>query len=69
MPDYERYDDEAAVDLKTIRARTLQAREIEDELREIISRLRSRFAPWEDIAQELGVTRQAAQQRYGRYCR
>ena len=69
MDRYELYDDDATVDLKTIRARTLQARQIEDELREIVSRLRSRFVPWEAIALELGVTRQAAQQRYARACR
>jgi len=69
MPDPDRFDEAAFADLHMIRVRTADIRALEDDLRVLVIRLRGRFVPWDDIAAELGVTRQAAQQRYGKYCR
>jgi hypothetical protein len=69
MDRYELYDDDAAVELQTIGALTRQVMDCQNQIRELVVHLRSRFVPWDAIAYELVVTRQAAQQRYARLCR
>ena len=66
MPDAGKFDETAAFDLASLNIMVNQIAELEDRIAETVRRLRSRFVPWVDIAEELGVTRQAAQQRYSR---
>jgi hypothetical protein len=60
-----KFDTQAALDLATIGASVAQIAELEETITDTVRRLRARFVPWADIAEELGTTRQAAQQRYG----
>lgn len=68
MPDYSRFDDAASADLQRVGDLVRQQMALQNEVRNLVVKLRGRFVPWEDIAVELVVTRQAAQQRYGRLC-
>lgn len=43
----------------------LRRDQIDADMRAEVSRLRAEGVPWQTIADALGVTRQAAQQRYG----
>jgi hypothetical protein len=69
MDEYEWYDDDTATDLQNIDRNVEAIRIMEAIIRETVIRLRSRSVPWLAIANELRVTRQAAQQRYGRSAR
>jgi hypothetical protein len=66
MPDYEKFDTQAALDLQSLNAWVNEIAELEDKIAEQVRALRARFVPWQDIADELGMTRQGAQQRYTR---
>lgn len=66
MPDYEKFDTQATLDLQSLNAWTNEIQEIEDKIAQMVQQLRARFVPWQDIAEELGLTRQGAQQRYSR---
>jgi hypothetical protein len=69
MPIPGKFDEEAFRDLHALRVFRAQQMDLENSIRALVVKLRSRFVPWEDIALELDVTRQAAQQRYARSCR
>jgi len=66
MPDYEKFDAQATLDLQSLNAWVNEIQELEDRITERVHQLRARFVPWQDIAEELGLTRQGAQQRYSR---
>jgi hypothetical protein len=55
----------AAGDIEAITAMAATARHIDTAIRDAITGLRANGYSWADIAQRLGVTRQAAQQRWG----
>jgi len=65
MPSYEKFDNQTALDLGSLNANVNRIQEIEDTIADTVRRLREQFVPWADIAEELGTSRQAAQQRYG----
>ena len=56
----------AAGDIEAISDMTSIAAELDDAIREAVTGLRAAGYSWADIAARLGVTRQAAQQRWGR---
>jgi hypothetical protein len=56
----------AAGDIDAISDMTSIAAELDDAITEAVTGLRSAGYSWADIAARLGVTRQAAQQRWGR---
>jgi predicted ArsR family transcriptional regulator len=43
-----------------------QARHVDQKLRALVAQARSEGASWEQIGQALGITKQAAQQRFGK---
>jgi ribosomal protein S20 len=55
----------AAGDIEAITYMAATAREIDTAIRDAITGLRATGYSWADIALRLGVTRQAAQQRWG----
>jgi hypothetical protein len=55
----------AAGDIEAITLMAHTAREIDTAMRDAISGLRATGYSWADVALRLGVTRQAAQQRWG----
>jgi len=55
----------ASGDIEAITYMAVTAREIDIAIRDAITGLRATGYSWADIAQRLGVTRQAAQQRWG----
>jgi len=55
----------AAGDIDAIGDLAAAARELDDALRNAVTGLRSKGYSWAEIAARLGVTRQAAQQRWG----
>jgi hypothetical protein len=69
MPTVGKFDEEAFADLHALRVFRQQQKDLENSIRALVVKLRGRFVPWEDIASELAITRQAAQQRYARACR
>jgi hypothetical protein len=56
----------AAGDIDAITDMTSIAAELDDAITEAVTGLRTAGYSWADIAARLGVTRQAAQQRWGR---
>jgi hypothetical protein len=56
----------AAGDIDAISDMTRIAAELDDAITEAVTGLRAAGYSWADIAARLGVTRQAAQQRWGR---
>ncbi len=56
----------AAGDIDAISDMTSIAAELDDAIKEAVTGLRETGYSWADIAARLGVTRQAAQQRWGR---
>jgi DNA-directed RNA polymerase specialized sigma24 family protein len=59
----------AAGDVDAIADMAAAARELDDAMREAVTGLRGTGYSWAEIATRLGVTRQAAQQRWGRKAR
>jgi DNA-directed RNA polymerase specialized sigma24 family protein len=59
----------AAGDIDAITSMAAAARELDDAMREAVTGLRGKGYSWAEIATRLGVTRQAAQQRWGRGAR
>jgi hypothetical protein len=55
----------AAGDIEAIAAMTTLASQLDDAITDAITSLRTAGYSWADIARPLGVTRQAAQQRWG----
>ena len=55
----------AAGDIDAITAMARLADDLDNAIREAITGLRARGYSWADIALRLGITRQAAQQRWG----
>jgi DNA-directed RNA polymerase specialized sigma24 family protein len=55
----------AAGDIDAITDMAAAARELDDAMREAVAGLRGKGYSWAEIAARLGVTRQAAQQRWG----
>ncbi len=56
----------AAGDIDTISDMTSIAAELDDAISQAVTGLRASGYPWADIAARLGMSRQAAQQRWGR---